>query len=145
MGEVRTLLFSLRLVYATTHGSHDNSRVVHISCRFTCVRRAPSLNVALVGASLDLEETQIAPSGGPAVGNKPIVSTGLGAPADHLDGVATLWLCFVTVLLVDTRFVGHEALVHQKCNLDWPVGHDLLLHIRNTFDRVGTCSLASCK
>ncbi len=47
-----------------------------------------ALDLALVDASLDLEESVESPVGSPRVGDEPVVGSVLVAPADDLDGVA---------------------------------------------------------
>jgi hypothetical protein len=60
-------------------------------------------------------------------------------------GVATLRDQFEGLLLVDTRLVRHEALVHIERHLDGPVRHDLLLHVGDRFDSVPAGRLVLCR
>ena len=73
------------------------------------------LNLALVSAALNLEETVISPISIPAVGHQPVGRAVLGAPTQDLDGMATQHGIFEEEAgLVDTGLVRQEASVHEK-------------------------------
>jgi len=94
------------------------------------------LNTALIRATLDVEEALVAPVLVPGVGNNPVVSTGIGTPANHLDGMAAELL--TTLVLIDTTLVGEEVLVHSEGTFNGAVGEDLSLDLGNVAgDRVG--------
>jgi len=87
------------------------------------------LNTALVSAAADLEETAVSPVSVPGVGNPPVVSAVISAPAQDLDGMATELL--TRDVLVNAGLVGHEVLVDGEGSLNGTVGHDLSLDGRD--------------
>merc|ERR1719469_371769 len=50
--------------------------------------------------------------------------------------MASLRLFLRPMLVVDPRMVGHEALIHHEADLDWPIGHKILLHIASALDGI---------
>merc|ERR1712218_564291 len=90
---------------------------------------------------MDSKEALFAPSGTPTVGNCPISEGAMlarrNAPADDLNSVTSLGNPLPVVLNVDPLPVVHEAPIDHECDLDWAVGHDVLLHVHRPMDRIG--------
>merc|ERR1712151_1116460 len=85
--------------------------------RHASIWRSTSFNAALVGTTLDFEESRQAPRSVPTVGYKPIVHAIFCAPPDNLDCVATLRQDFPDMFLLNATLVGHKALEHIASNL----------------------------
>lgn len=85
-------------------------------------------------AHLDLEGTLVTPGLVPGVHAQPVVDVVIGAPADHLDGVATVG--GAGLVLVDTLLVGEEIFVDGEGGGDSAVLVDLLLDVLDASDAV---------
>ena len=84
-----------------------------------------ALDAALVAAAKDLEVAVVSPVGVPAVGDEPVGSAALGAPAENSDGVAAL--CGSGAVLVDAGVIVEQIFVDGEGSLDGSVRHDLFL------------------
>merc|ERR1712127_116147 len=88
---------------------------------------------------LDLEGSLVTPGVVPGVDGEPVVLTGLGSPADKLNGVTSE--SGASGVLVDTGLVGWEVLVDSEGGGDGTVVEDVLLDLVDTSDSVGRGSV----
>ena len=94
-----------------------------------------NLSVDATVSLLDLEGSLVTPGVVPGVDGEPVVDTGLGSPADKLDGVTSE--SGASGVLVDTGLVGWEVLVDGEGGGNGSVVEDILLDLVNTSDSVG--------
>jgi len=93
------------------------------------------LNSTLVGTSKNLEESLVSPSVIPGIGNKPVGSSILNSPSNHLHGMSSKLRS--RDVLVDSTFVAHEVLIHSEGGLNRSILQNLLLDVsRIRRDRV---------
>lgn len=88
-----------------------------------------SLDSAFVVSSSNLEESVITPTFVPAVSNKPVGSSVLNTPADHLDSVTSQSRS--SGVVVNSALVGQEIVVDGEGNFDRSVSHDFSLNLGN--------------
>lgn len=89
------------------------------------------LNSQVVGSAQDLEISIVSPVGVPRVGDQPVGSSSLHSPAQDANGMSSKHLsCHV---LVHSRLVVDQILVHSECALHGSIGHDLVLDLGNVF------------
>jgi len=110
--------------------------------QFTFLRHTSpnlALNVALIVATTDTEETVLSPVSVPRVGASPVFDTVLLTIADNLDSVTTL--ITTAGVVIDTRGVAHEIRVDSEGNLEGTVLDELGLHAVLTIEGVGLRAL----
>merc|ERR1719458_2032547 len=84
-----------------------------------------------------------APGCSPGISHQPIVVSVFFSPTHYFNSMAAFWQNLPNMFFVDTRFVGHEALVDHESYLNRSVCHDLLLHVYWTLDCISIASLVS--
>jgi len=94
------------------------------------------------GSHLDLEESINSPVVVPRVSAKPIGLIGkiICSPSNNLDGVSSN-CSDIGAWSINSTFVIHEVTVNGEGSLNWSVGHDLLLNVGDSSDRVSTESI----
>lgn len=78
---------------------------------------------------LDVEVSAHTPTRPPGILDNPVVVCAVFAPTNRFHHVASCLL--VASLLLHTRLLAEEVLLHCICHADWPVGHDFPLDVLN--------------
>merc|ERR1711953_65465 len=132
----------LNVEVGAVNASHDNHIRSWQTSNWATVDHGV-LNLALIVALVDLEETCISPVLVPAVRDKPIICTILGSPAHDFDGMATKHrICNWIASLVHTRLVRFETLVNEEHASNGTILINVLHHTVNTCRVV--CGVALC-